>query len=109
MRRASAGLRTGSTPPTCTSPASQPDRPARQRSSVDLPAPLGPRIPVTPQPASNVTSRTAGRLPYDFVRCATDSTRLGTERNDAAGDGRGGEAYALEVARLVLAGGETEA
>ncbi len=64
QRRASKESETTSWPAMVTVPAVGPRKPARTRSVVLLPAPLGPRKPTTsPLPISNDTSSTATCAP----------------------------------------------
>src|SRR5664280_2406121 len=60
-------------PSTVTFPADGRSRPATRWSSVLLPAPFGPRRPVTPGSRLNVMSLTATTLPYHFATALTST------------------------------------
>src|SRR5664280_2115228 len=60
-------------PSTLTFPADGRSRPATRWSSVLLPAPFGPRRPVTPGSRLNVMSLTATTLPYHFATALTST------------------------------------
>src|ERR1700741_3313994 len=60
-------------------------RPASRCSSVDLPAPFGPRSPVIPAPIAKLMSLTATTLPYQRETRSTTSGAEGTSDRGAGG------------------------
>src|SRR6476646_6093871 len=88
-------------PWTRTDPAEGSSSPAIRWRSVDLPAPFGPRRPVTPGPSPNEMSLTATTLPYQRATWLTS-------RAATTGEVAGGAAGIGEVAGGVAGTGDGE-